>query len=92
MDEKKYKQITEILVGGAFFSLVVLFIGGAFYNSYKIRLAEIELEKAKSQRGYVFKKKDLNDNGSPEKFYEINGEKYFLEIDGENLEAKLGGN
>lgn len=32
---------------------------------------------------------DLNSNGIPEKFYKIGCKKYFIEIDGENLESKI---
>jgi len=49
------------------------------------RLAELEVEKSRAERGYVLRERDLNGNGVPERFIEIEGVKYFLEIDGENL-------
>jgi len=48
---------------------------------------EIEVERAKA--GYVLQERDLNYNNKPEKFYEINGNKHFSEIDGKNLERSL---
>ncbi|MCH7568867.1 MAG: hypothetical protein IIA87_05595 [Nanoarchaeota archaeon] len=49
------------------------------------RLAELEVEKSRAERGYVLQERDLNGNGVPERFFEIEGIRYFLEIDGENL-------
>jgi len=38
---------------------------------------------------YYMDQRDLNGNGIPEIFYEIDGEKYFLSIDGKILERDL---
>lgn len=46
-------------------------------------------EKPKIENSYVLQEKDLNGNNIPEKFYEIDGKKVFLEVDGESLEGKL---
>ncbi len=53
------------------------------------RRAEIEIAKARPQ--YELIVQNLNGNGVPEKFYEVNGRKFFLEIDGKNLEDTLRG-
>ncbi len=49
--------------------------------------AELEMLKARPQHELIVQ--DLNGDGNPERFYEINGKKFFLEIDGKNLEDNL---
>ncbi len=49
---------------------------------------EVELQKVKNNYHELIVQ-DLNADGIPEKFYEINGHKVFLEIDGKNLESTL---
>ena len=49
--------------------------------------AEIDMIRTRPQ--YELNVQDLNGNGLPEKFYEINGKRFFLEIDGKNLEDTL---
>ena len=47
-------------------------------------------DEVKAQRPvYYMDQRDLNGNGIPEIFYEIDGEKYFLSIDGKILERDL---
>ena len=36
------------------------------------RLAELEVEKSRAERGYVLQERDLNENGVPERFIEVN--------------------
>ena len=48
-----------------------------------------EAEKERAKIGYAIQERDLNGNGINEQFYEINGKKYFLKIDGKNLESTL---
>ena len=43
-------------------------------------------ETAKAQPQYELRVQDLNGNGIPEKFYEIDGKRVFLEIDGKSIE------
>ena len=61
----------------------------ATYLGVKERIARLELEKTKVENGYVLQQRDLNNNGAPEGFYEIDGMKFFLTIDGKNLEDAL---
>ncbi len=69
-------------VGIAFFALSFP-ITGYLQSQKEIRM--IELEKAKVEKGYVLQERDLNGNNIPEKFYEIDGNKSFLSIDGKIL-------
>ena len=48
-----------------------------------------ELEMKRIEKGYSVQEKDLNNNGMPETFYEINNRKYFSRIDGQDLEESL---
>ena len=65
---------------------VLMYAFGAYVVDKKAEAA-VEIAKAQQQELYI---QDLNRNGLPEKFYEINGKKYFLEIDGKNLEDMMG--
>jgi hypothetical protein len=58
-------------------------------GSSRESIAQAQLEKARVERGYVLQERDLNGNGLPERFFEIEGRKYFLAIDGKNLEDTL---
>ena len=51
-----------------------------------------DVEIAKARAGYVLQEKDLNNNGLVEKFYQIDGKKAFVAIDGKDLEKKLENN
>ncbi len=48
-----------------------------------------ESEAAKAQPQYELQVRDLNGNGIPEKFYEVNGKKVFVEIDGKSVEDTI---
>jgi len=48
---------------------------------------DVQLERVKQE--YVLQEKDLNGDGKTERFYEIEGTKYFSDIDGKNLENFL---
>lgn len=85
MDKERKMTIGE-------WALVGLFAVGAgsfLYYPLRGQSAAISLEKARIEKGYIYREQDLNNNGVPEKFYEIDGRKYFLEIDGQRLEDKL---
>lgn len=61
-------------------------------NLYYGRKAEqtiLETEKIRVEKGYLLCREDLNQNGIPEEFYEINGERVFLSIDGKPLDKSL---
>ncbi len=49
------------------------------------------LERIENTPRHNLIEKDINNNSIPEKFYMINGQKVFLEVDGKNLEYKLTG-
>lgn len=74
---------------GALIAGVGVAIAVGVYSSGRENIAEMQLEKARVERGYVLQERDLNNNGLPERFYQVDGKKYFLEIDGENLEGTL---
>ena len=50
---------------------------------------ENDIEMARAMAGYTLQEKDINRNGQVEKFYEINGQKYFSVIDGKDIENSL---
>jgi len=50
---------------------------------------EKQMREIRLKYGYDLLTKDLNGNGKPEIFYVIEGERYFLEIDGEPAESYL---
>jgi hypothetical protein len=54
-----------------------------------VTIAQIELEKAKVEQGYVIQERDLNGDGTPEVFFEVGDKKYFLSVDGKNIENTL---
>ena len=96
LDDNMMEHIKEIMVGAGIFGIVGLVIGGLYYGMIKTGVANAnalkavsELQKTKIEKSYILQEKDLNNNGIPEKFYEINGQKYFLEIDGKTLEDKI---
>ena len=66
---------------------VVGVVGALVYDN--VRTNEIKFEAFRAQPQYELVVQDLNGNGTPEKFYEVNGKKFFLEIDGKNLEDTL---
>lgn len=49
----------------------------------------MELERAKVQSAYVLQEKDLNGNGIPKRFFERDGKKCFVSINGKDLESTL---
>jgi len=59
------------------------------YSKSQEKISANELEKAKVENGYILKEQDLNSNGINEKYFQVNGKKYFLEIDGKNLNDTL---
>jgi len=91
LDKKTKNKVTESTGTGiaAISACIISVIGLGYYFDYKIDLAKIDLEKAKIERGITLQERDLNGNGIPEKFYEIDGKRYFLEIDGKNIEDTL---
>ncbi len=77
-----------LTLGAMFGALIALY--GVAYNACGPPAARrAESEAMKPDLRYELITKNLNCNGKPEKFYEINGKKYFLEIDGKNLESRL---
>jgi len=70
----------------------VLGIVGVFglitYNDVQTTKAKADIDKVRLMSREIVVQ-DLNGNGIPERFYEFNGKKAFLEIDGKNLEATL---
>ena len=69
--------------------VIVTAVAVSLYIDGRKKVAGIGLEKAKVEREYVLQERDLNNNGSPERFYEIDGKRVFLSIDGKNLEDTL---
>lgn len=81
VSEGKYILAGFTLYAGVMISLIYL---------ENLRLySRDEVEKERIKSGYVLQKKDLNNNGIPELYYEIGGKKYFTEIDGKNVESLL---
>ena len=58
-----------------FFGMSMLFGASLIYLENQRNYAKYELEKSLAAKGYVLQKKDLNGNGKPELFYEINCKK-----------------
>ncbi len=46
-------------------------------------------ERANTERRSVIYERDLNGNETPERFYEIDGKKVFLSVDGRDVEDIL---
>lgn len=67
----------------------MIFACSLIYLENQRNYAKYELEKSLAAKGYVLQKKDLNANGKPELFYEINGKKCFVEVDGKSIEDTL---
>ena len=59
-----------------------------FYTIKRDNVERYNVGKPKI-KDYKWAEKDLNGDGIKEKFYNIDGEKYFYEIDGKNLEDKF---
>lgn len=75
---------TEILAAGA-----VAIIGLGIYRASRENIEQLQLEKARTEKGYILQVRDLNGNGLPERFFEVDGKKYFLAVDGTNLTDTL---
>lgn len=77
----------------AYLVLVVLgamtLFGVSKYLDSRKNIAQTELERARVEKGYVLQERDLNSNGVPERFYEIEGKKAFLSVDGRGVEDNL---
>lgn len=85
-------EITSGYSGWTFGVIMLGILGMAGFGTYtysRKELSELELEKARAEKGYVIQERDLNGNGLSERFYEIDGKKSFLSIDGKNLEDSL---
>lgn len=82
MDRELEEKFKELSVFGLFStSMLAAFIAVNIYSvNYQISNLENSLKEHKIQS------KDLNNNGIPEVFYEIEGKKYFLSIDGKSIE------
>ena len=63
--------------------LSIVFGGGSAYLNQRAGAINCQ------EKTIYFYKKDLNKNGIPEQFYEIEGQKYFSKIDGKNVEDLL---
>lgn len=70
-----------IIVSG----LVILAM--TFYAAMKKR--DIKAENERLRNLYTVQEKDLNGNGIPEIFLDIDGKKYFYSVDGKSIEDKL---
>ncbi len=81
VSEGMYVLAGFTLAGGILISLVHLENQRLFSKD--------EEEKERAKYGYVLQRKDLNNNGIPEVYYEILGRKYFNEIDGKSVESLL---
>ena len=88
MVKNYFETVIGVAIAGISIGIGAILVSSA-YRGGKAGVARLELEKAKVERGYVPQERDLNENGLLERFYEVNGEKYFLEIDGKNLEETL---
>lgn len=60
------------------------------YMEGKEDVARLDLEKAVLERGYSVQERDLNRDGPPERVFEVDGKKYFLAVDGKNVEDTIG--
>ncbi len=78
---KDYTEIVAIVTGAAGVTFIIL---GAITN-----YMDNKSKEAKIEREYVLQEMDLNDDGLPEKFYEIGGKKAFISIDGKSIEDYL---
>ena len=86
MDGKTFIGIgVGALIAGVGMAIAV----GVVYTGNRADVVQAELGNARVERGYVLQERDLNNNGLPERFYLVDGNKYFLEIDGKNLEGTL---
>jgi len=81
MSEGKY------ILGG--FTIAAGLIISLVYLENQRLYSRDEVEKEKAKYGYILQKKDLNNNGIPEIYYEIGGKKYVTEIDGKSIESLL---
>ena len=70
----------------AIVGVAVAYFGAMAYIDKEDSIFEMERAKAQPKKIII---QDLNRNNIPEKFYDINGKKFFLEIDGKNLEDVL---
>lgn len=64
--------------------VAVIFTGVSLYG---LRKTQQELEAVR--QSYVLQERDFNSNGLPERFYDINGKKAFVSIDGETIDNLL---
>ena len=86
--QKWYNSKFSACVGeGIGIGAVILSLAFGIRNCKGPTRNDVEMKKARVR--YVLQEKDLNNNGQIEKFYEINGQKYFSVIDGKNLEDWL---
>ena len=65
------------VIGGA------VILGGAMYSTSRYR--DTEVQKAKIQAGLELKVGDYNGNPLLDKYYEINGQKVPVEVDGKPI-------
>lgn len=78
----KYTGICTVISTLVLFGGVATYLIMDNYMEHKKELVKIENE-------YVLQERNLDRNGASEKFYEIDGKKVFLEIDGERLEDRF---
>ena len=87
-EQKWYNSGFFSLVGGGLgVAAVIVAMGISIPKCQRVDNNDIELERAKA--GYALQESDLNNNGKPEEFYEIGGQKYFSKIDGKSIEKSL---
>jgi hypothetical protein len=76
------KWTPEEKTGGRLYLTAVLIASSLMIGGYQIH-------KIDTKKDFQIKIQDINQNEIPEVFYEIKGNKYFLSIDGKNLEKEL---
>ncbi len=73
----------------AYAAMVVGVVGFLVYKDINKNNRNTEVELAKAKQPYELFVQDVNGNGIPETFIEVNGNRFFLAVDGKNLEDTL---
>jgi hypothetical protein len=91
MTEKWYTSVFATHLGqGIGIGAIILCSAFGLHLCDSPNSRDIELERVKNQKQiYILHEKDLNGNQSSEIYLELEGKKYFSDIDGKNLEATL---
>ena len=66
-----------------------IYLAKRYMDTKLLDVKKFELEITRVQKGYTSQERDLNMNKLPELFYEFEGRKCFISIDGKNLETVL---